>query len=164
MTLCFHYRAPILLFLCFHYFSSLLFTLILCPSHWVSILECNNAAQCPHGNEETTHTEPGSQGAREAWNGLNESCAIHWAYSKSILTWKVCYMIVLKKKVLPFASDVHLTAVGQNQLMLGHALVLICLGYWWITFPICSLHKLTIHISLIILQIALLYLSRPIEL
>lgn len=59
-TLCPHYRGPILLFLCLHYFSPL-FTLVLGPSHRVSILERNNAAQCPHGNEETTQTEGGSQ-------------------------------------------------------------------------------------------------------
>lgn len=38
MMLCPHYRGPILLFLCFHYFSPLLFTLVLSPSDWVSIL------------------------------------------------------------------------------------------------------------------------------
>lgn len=48
MMLCFHHRVPILLSPCFHHFSPLLFYTHPLPSHWVSVLHWNNAAQCPH--------------------------------------------------------------------------------------------------------------------
>lgn len=100
-----------------------------------------------------TQTEGGSQRPGKT---LNESNEIHWAYSKSILTSKTMLnnFIQLEDQ---FEQNSFIFMASRNHTekskMLGHT----CIDFSLSRVLICILAKRTIHISLIIMQIAYIF-------
>lgn len=120
---------------------------------------------CPLSNEETT------DGAREAWNTLNEANDFHWAFSKAILTWRLrlgfviwCEEISLWRLwdsvATPSPDITTLVSNWCTEMTLRGRLSLVSRYYFVFTSNKWLFQYLT---YLIILQIALLYLSPTIQ-